>query len=121
LFATEQICAVLSTVLILVLWNTNGSHLPTLLQVPQLTESFQVILTNTTGEAQLGEHVEAMLIVTNHNFAIYFNGYCVSFHWQHFSVVVYNGLSQYYGNRLECGLRKASLLKLFLCFFVAEW
>jgi len=46
----------------------------TLLKVPQLTENFQVILTNATGEAQLGTYTEATLIVQNHNYAIYFNG-----------------------------------------------
>ena len=44
------------------------------LQVPQLSESFQVRLTNTTGDAVFGEHTEATLTVENHNFAIYFNG-----------------------------------------------
>lgn len=49
-----------------------------LLQVPQLTESFQVILMNATGQAELGADMEATLIVKNHNFAIYFNGYYLS-------------------------------------------
>ena len=44
------------------------------LKVPQLIESFQVVLTNATGEAQLGMYTEATLVVKNYNFAIYFNG-----------------------------------------------
>jgi len=75
----------LSSVLTLVLLNTKWQSL-TLLQVPQLTENFQVLLANTTGEAQLGDDVEATLIVRNHNFAIYFNGFyslLYSVHWWH--------------------------------------
>lgn len=49
------------------------------LQIPQLSETFQVILTNATGKAQLGTDTEALLIVRNHNFAIYFNGKFISF------------------------------------------
>ena len=34
------------------------------------------MLMNATGEAQLGDDIEATLIVKNYNFALYFNGYC---------------------------------------------
>ena len=59
----------------LFLLNTDR-HSLNLLQIPQLTESFQVRLLNvTTGEAQLGTFTEALLIVKNLNFALYFNGH----------------------------------------------
>jgi len=32
---------------------------------------------NATGDAEPGTDTEATLIVENHNFAIYFNGYCL--------------------------------------------
>jgi len=44
------------------------------LKVPQLAESFQVVLTNASGEAQLGIYTEATLVVRNYNYGIYFNG-----------------------------------------------